>query len=43
MGAQTKVSYEAPAALARRRSLSSELAANLAGIEALTDALVAPF
>ena len=40
-GAQTKVSYDAPSALAERRGLSSELAANLAGIDALTDALVA--
>jgi uncharacterized protein (DUF302 family) len=41
-GKQTKVSYEAPAAIARRRGLSPELAANLAGINGLTDALVAP-
>lgn len=41
-GNQTKVSYDAPAAIARRRGLSPELAANLAGINALTDALVAP-
>jgi uncharacterized protein (DUF302 family) len=39
-GQQTKVSYEAPAAIARRRGLSRELAANLTGINALTDALV---
>ena len=37
---QTKVSYDAPAAIARRRGLSRELAANLTGINALTDALV---
>jgi uncharacterized protein (DUF302 family) len=36
----TRVSYTAPAALAARHGLSDELAANLAGIEALTDALV---
>jgi len=41
-GQQTKVSYEAPAAIARRRGLSRELAANLIGINALTDALVTP-
>jgi uncharacterized protein (DUF302 family) len=41
-GNQTKVSYDAPAAIARRRGLSPELAANLAGINGLTDALVAP-
>jgi uncharacterized protein (DUF302 family) len=41
-GQQTKVSYEAPAAIARRRGLSQELAANLTGINALTDALVTP-
>lgn len=40
-GNQTKVSYDAPAAIARRRGLSPELAANLAGINGLTDALVA--
>lgn len=41
-GQQTKVSYDAPAAIARRRGLSPELAAKLAGINALTDALVTP-
>jgi uncharacterized protein (DUF302 family) len=41
-GQQTKVSYDAPAAIARRRGLSRELAANLSGINALTDALVTP-
>ena len=41
-GQQTRVSYDAPAAIARRRGLSPELAANLAGINALTDALVTP-
>jgi len=41
-GEQTKVSYHAPQALAARHHLSDDLAANLAGINALTDALVAP-
>jgi uncharacterized protein (DUF302 family) len=39
---QTKVSYYSPAALAARHHLSADLAAKLAGIDALTDALVAP-
>src|SRR6266567_2579799 len=39
---QTKVSYYAPEALAARHHLSADLAGNLAGINALTDALVAP-
>lgn len=38
---QAKVSYYAPAALAARHHLPPELAGNLAGINALTDALVA--
>jgi uncharacterized protein (DUF302 family) len=38
---QTKVSYYAPAALAARHHLGPELASNLAGINGLTDALVA--
>ena len=38
---QTKVSYESPASLARRYQLAPDLAAKLAGIDALTDALVA--
>jgi uncharacterized protein (DUF302 family) len=38
---QTKVSYYAPAALAARHGLGPDLAGNLAGIDALTDALVA--
>jgi uncharacterized protein (DUF302 family) len=38
---QTKVSYYAPAALAARHHISPDLAANLVGINALTDALVA--
>lgn len=41
-GDQTKVSYYAPGALAARHHLSPDLAGNLAGIDALTDALVAP-
>jgi uncharacterized protein (DUF302 family) len=41
-GAQTKVSYYAPSALAVRHHLSPDLAGNLAGIDALTDVLVAP-
>src|SRR6266571_2847286 len=35
---QTKVSYDAPAALAARHRLSAERATPLAGIDALTDA-----
>ena len=38
---QTKVSYYAPDALAARHHLGPDLAGNLAGINALTDALVA--
>jgi len=41
-GAQTKVSYVAPAALGARYGLSADLTAKLAGIGPLTDALVAP-
>jgi uncharacterized protein (DUF302 family) len=41
-GAETRVSYEAPSALAARYRLSPDLASNLAGIDGLTDALVAP-
>jgi uncharacterized protein (DUF302 family) len=41
-GDQTKVSYTSPAELGRRYGLSDELTGRLAGIEALTDALVAP-
>jgi uncharacterized protein (DUF302 family) len=41
-GEQAKVSYYAPDALAAWHELSPELAGNLAGINALTDALVAP-
>jgi uncharacterized protein (DUF302 family) len=39
-GTQTNVTYYSPAALAARYGLSEELAANLAGIDPLTDALV---
>jgi uncharacterized protein (DUF302 family) len=39
---QTKVSYYSPAELAARHHLSEDLASRLAGIDALTDALVAP-
>ena len=38
---QTKVSYYAPAVIASRHHLAADLALNLAGIDALTDALVA--
>lgn len=37
---KTRVSYYDPEALAARHNLSADLAANLAGIHALTDALV---
>jgi uncharacterized protein (DUF302 family) len=39
---QTQVSYLAPAELAARYDLDNELAATLAGIDALTDAATAP-
>ena len=39
---QAKVSYYAPATVAARHHLSPDLAANLAGIDPLTDALIAP-
>jgi uncharacterized protein (DUF302 family) len=39
-GEQTKVSYTATAELAARHGLSDELAGRLAGVDALTDALV---
>ena len=39
---QTKVTYYSPAAQAVRYNLSAELAAGLASIDPLTDALVAP-
>jgi uncharacterized protein (DUF302 family) len=38
---RTNVTYYSPAAIAARFELSNELAAKLAGIDALTDALVA--
>jgi uncharacterized protein (DUF302 family) len=40
-GPQTKVTYTAPAELAARYQLSEELSAGLAGIDALTDAVIA--
>jgi uncharacterized protein (DUF302 family) len=40
-GGQTKMSYTAPTVLAARYRLSSELSGRLAGIDALTDAVVA--
>jgi uncharacterized protein (DUF302 family) len=40
-GNRTNVSYYSPAAIAARYGLSDELAGRLAGIEPLTDALVA--
>jgi uncharacterized protein (DUF302 family) len=39
-GSQTKISYTAPGELAARYQLSDELASRLAGIDALTDALI---
>ena len=39
---QTKVTYYGPAALAARYDLNADLTANLAVIDPLTDALVAP-
>jgi uncharacterized protein (DUF302 family) len=39
---QTKVSYQAPAALAARYRLSVDLVAPLGGIDALTDAITTP-
>jgi uncharacterized protein (DUF302 family) len=41
-GTQTKVSYVAPAVLGSRYGLTADLTAKLAGIDPLTDALVAP-
>lgn len=41
-GEQANVSYVSPAALAARYDLSAELAAGLAGIDAIADVLVAP-
>ena len=39
---QAKVSYYAPATLAARHHLSADLAARLAAVDPITDALVAP-
>jgi uncharacterized protein (DUF302 family) len=39
---QTRVSYNSPAALAARHHLGADLAARLAGIDPLTDSLIAP-
>jgi uncharacterized protein (DUF302 family) len=39
---QTRVSYYSPAALAARHHLGADLATRLAGIDPLTDALIAP-
>jgi uncharacterized protein (DUF302 family) len=39
---QTKVTYYGPASLAARYDLSADLAAKLAAIDPLTDALIAP-
>ena len=39
---QTKVTYYSPKAIAARYDLSADLATRLAGIDPLTDALVAP-
>jgi len=41
-GEQAKVSYYSPGELAARHHLPADLAARLAGIDPLTDALVAP-
>jgi uncharacterized protein (DUF302 family) len=40
-GSRTNVTYYSPAAIAARHGLSAGLAANLAGIDPLTDAVVA--
>jgi uncharacterized protein (DUF302 family) len=40
-GSRTNVTYYSPAAIAARHGLDSELAAKLAGIDPLTDALIA--
>ena len=39
-GGRTNVSYTSPVALAARYQLSDELAARIAGLDALTDALI---
>lgn len=41
-GGQTKVSYYDPASIVARHNVPAELAGNLAGINALTDAAIAP-
>jgi uncharacterized protein (DUF302 family) len=41
-GEQTRLAYAAPEALAARYGFSEELAGNLAGIHAITDAAIAP-
>jgi len=41
-GDQTKLTYTAPAALAARYGLTDELAARLAGIDAVTEEVTAP-
>jgi uncharacterized protein (DUF302 family) len=41
-GGQTRVSYDDPAAVAARHHVPAELAGNLAAINGLTDALIAP-
>jgi uncharacterized protein (DUF302 family) len=41
-GGRTKISYTAPGALAVRYGLSQELGGRLAGIDALTDEVIAP-
>jgi uncharacterized protein (DUF302 family) len=41
-GDETKLAYAGPAELAARYGLSDELAARLAGIDAVTDAALAP-
>lgn len=41
-GGQAKVSYYAPATLAARHHLSADLAARLAAVDPITDALIAP-
>jgi uncharacterized protein (DUF302 family) len=40
-GSRTNVTYYSPAAIAARHGLDAELAAKLAGIDPLTDALIA--
>jgi uncharacterized protein (DUF302 family) len=40
-GSQTKLSYAPPAELAARYGLSGELASRLAGVDAVTDAVIA--